>query len=56
MEAPRDEAAEKLNENLWRTVDELESNAASVDVHLSADDLAQLDGVAASIDGERVRR
>ena len=24
VEAPRDEAAEKLNENLWRTVDELE--------------------------------
>lgn len=29
VEAPRDEAAEKLNENLWRTVDELELSVRS---------------------------
>ena len=29
IEAPRDEAAEKLNENLWRTVDELELSVRS---------------------------
>jgi aryl-alcohol dehydrogenase-like predicted oxidoreductase len=39
-----------------RTVDELMSNAAAVDITLSDADLASLDGVAASIDGERVRR
>ena len=29
VEAPRDEAAEKLNENLWRSVDELELSVRS---------------------------
>lgn len=29
IESPRDEAAEKLNENLWRTVDELELSVRS---------------------------
>jgi DNA-directed RNA polymerase subunit alpha len=29
VESPRDEAAEKLNENLWRTVDELELSVRS---------------------------
>jgi len=39
-----------------RTVDELNSNASSEDIALSESDLSLLDGVAASIDGERVRR
>jgi aryl-alcohol dehydrogenase-like predicted oxidoreductase len=39
-----------------RTVDELISNAAAVDIKLSDSDLKLLDGVAAAIVGERVRR
>jgi aryl-alcohol dehydrogenase-like predicted oxidoreductase len=39
-----------------RTVEELLSNAAAVDIELSASDLQELDGLAASIVGERVRR
>jgi aryl-alcohol dehydrogenase-like predicted oxidoreductase len=39
-----------------RTVDELISNAAAVDVELSDSDLELLDGLATAITGERVRR
>jgi aryl-alcohol dehydrogenase-like predicted oxidoreductase len=39
-----------------RTVDELMSNAASVDIELSESDLELLEGVATAIVGERVRR
>jgi len=39
-----------------RTVDELISNAASVEIELSESDLQLLDGVADAIEGERVRR
>jgi len=39
-----------------RTVEELVSNAASVDIELSASDLQELEGLAAAIVGERVRR
>jgi aryl-alcohol dehydrogenase-like predicted oxidoreductase len=39
-----------------RTVEELMGNAAAAEVELSPSDVEQLDGVAASIVGERVRR
>jgi aryl-alcohol dehydrogenase-like predicted oxidoreductase len=39
-----------------RTVDELMSNASAVEIELSDSDLKLLDGVAAAIVGERVRR